>query len=107
MRPVTNYPVRTDHRTQLGPDQLLALCRARFGSGEVEGADVVATFGALRGLKVRGENKTLRVEVAMDPKVSEDVARETVQRYNQFLEEATGYSAKERAKRLRKSAGKE
>ncbi len=40
----------------------------------------------------------------MNPKVPEEVARETIARYNRFLEEATGFSAKERAKRLRKSA---
>ncbi len=40
----------------------------------------------------------------MNPKVTEEVARETIARYNRFLEETTGYSSKERAKRLRKSA---
>jgi hypothetical protein len=104
---LTNYPVRTDHRMRLEPDPLLELCRSTFGSAEVEGEDVVASFGALRALRVRREDKTLRVDVSMDPKVPEDVARETVQRYNRFLEDATGYSAKERAKRLRKSASQE
>ncbi|MGI0068558.1 MAG: DUF5611 family protein [Thermoplasmata archaeon] len=41
----------------------------------------------------------------MDPKVDVEIAAETVRRYNLFLERATGYSAKERAKKLRKSAG--
>ncbi len=40
----------------------------------------------------------------MDPKVPEEVARETIRRYNAFLEDATGFTAKERAKRLKKSA---
>jgi hypothetical protein len=41
----------------------------------------------------------------MNPKVPEDVQRDTISRYNRFLEAATGYSAKERARKLRKSAG--
>ncbi len=42
----------------------------------------------------------------MDPKVPEEVARETIARYNRFLEDVTGYTSKERARRLRKeSAG--
>jgi hypothetical protein len=40
----------------------------------------------------------------MNPKVPEEVARETIARYNRFLEETCGYSSKERAKRLKKAS---
>jgi len=43
--------------------------------------------------------------VRTNPRVDEAVARESIARYNRFLEEVTGYSSKERARRLRKSAG--
>jgi hypothetical protein len=102
---VQDYPVRTDHRSRLAPAALLATCHTIFGGGTVNCPEVVVVFGALKRLSVRAEGKTLRVDPTMDPKVPDEVARETVQRYNRFLEEVTGYSSKERAKRLRKSAG--
>ena len=56
---------------------------------------------ALRGTGVVGE------VVVADNGVHglEAVARESIARYNRFLEEASGYTAKERARRLRKTAG--
>lgn len=99
-----NYPVRTSHRSRLTLPQLLETARSVFDSAEVVEGDVVAKFGALALLAVRPDGKELRVDVTMDPKVTTEVAAETVRRYNQFLEAATGFSSKERAKRLRKSA---
>ncbi|MCI4361098.1 MAG: DUF5611 family protein [Thermoplasmata archaeon] len=99
-----NYPVRTSHRARLTLPVLLETCQTTFGTAEVQDGDVVATFGALKRLATRADGKELWVDVTMDPKVAPEVAAETVRRYNQFLEAATGYSSKERAKRLRKSA---
>jgi hypothetical protein len=101
---VQNYPVRTSHRARLTLPLLLETSRSIFGIAEVEGGDVVAKFGALARLATRPDGKELRVDVTMEPKVPVDVAAETVRRYNQFLETTTGFSSKERAKRLRKSA---
>ncbi len=98
-----NYPVRTSHRTNLDPARLDALLREHFGNGSAEGTDRSSSWGALSRLVVRADGRELQVEVTMNPKVSEEVARETIARYNRFLEAATGYSTKERAKRLRKS----
>ncbi|MCI4354778.1 MAG: DUF5611 family protein [Thermoplasmata archaeon] len=99
-----NYPVRTTHRARLTLPQLVETCRTAFGSGEIVGTEAVASYGALVRLAVCADGKELRVDVRMEPKVSVEVAAETVRRYNLFLETATGYTAKERAKRLRKSA---
>jgi hypothetical protein len=101
---VQKYPVRADHRARLTLEDLAALCRSVFGEAD-QSTDVVTTkFGALARLAVRPEKRELWVDVTMDPKVPIEVASETVRRYNQFLEGATGYSAKERARRLRKAA---
>jgi hypothetical protein len=78
--------------------------RQAFGEAAQEGDRVTTRFGAISRLAVWSEGKEIAVELTMDPKVSEEIARETIARYNRFLEEVTGYSAKERAKRLRKSA---
>lgn len=100
-----NYPVRTSHRGNLDPAALEQLLRTHFGSAVAGGGGVSASYGAIAKLTVRPNGRELAVDVAMNPKVPEDVARETITRYNRFLEEATGYSAKERARRLRKTAG--
>lgn len=99
------YPVRTTHRAGLAPESLVGVAQEAFGSAEVDGAAVAVRFGAIVSLRASAEGKELRIEVTMDPKVPEEVAQETIHRYNRFLEAATGYTAKERAKRLRKSAG--
>jgi hypothetical protein len=98
------YPVRNTHKAQLTAARLSEICRGCFDSAVVDGPAVTASWGALSRLRVWPEKKGLAVEVTMDPKVDVTVAGETVRRYNRFLEEATGFSSKERAKRLRKSA---
>ena len=99
------YPVRPTHRANLTLEALRSIAQAEIGSAEVDGDAVVASYGALKRLAVAPAGKELAVETAMDPQVPNEVARETIARYNRFLEAVTGYSAKERAKRLRKSAG--
>jgi hypothetical protein len=100
---VQKYPVRTSHRGNLDPVALERLVRKHFETAEGGGAAVSVSFGAIARLVVRANGRELEVDVTMNPKVPEDVARETIARYNRFLEEATGYSSKERARRLRKS----
>lgn len=101
---VQKYPVRTSHRHQLGGAALEEIARHHFEAVARDGEAVRARFGAIDRIEARADGRELRVDVAMNPKVEEAVAAETIRRYNAFLEEATGYSSKERAKRLRKSA---
>ena len=99
-----NYPVRASHRGNLTAEALERILREHFGSASVSGGSATTSFGAIARLAVQPAGRDLCVDVTMDPKVAEEVARETIARYNRFLEAATGYSAKERAKRLRKAA---
>lgn len=99
------YPVRTSHRANLQPAALERILGVHFEGVGGTGEERTATWGAISHLSVRGEGRELRVDVTMNPKVPDEVARETIARYNRFLEEVTGYTAKERAKRLRKVAG--
>ncbi|MGI0140111.1 MAG: DUF5611 family protein [Thermoplasmata archaeon] len=99
------YPVRTSHRRNLEPAALAPIAQEAFGSAKRDGDAVVAHFGAIRAISVRSRGRELEIDLTMDPKVDVEIAAETVRRYNLFLERATGYSAKERAKKLRKSAG--
>ena len=100
-----SYPVRTSHRKNLDLAALGTIARSHFSAVEVGATEVRASFGAIEELCVRPEGRALAVEMRTNPRVDEGVARETISRYNRFLEEVTGYSAKERARRLRKSAG--
>jgi hypothetical protein len=102
---VQRYPVRANHRPNLAPEALERLLRDCFGSAAANGESCSATFGAIERLTVRADKKELAVEVTMNPNVPNDVAADTIGRYNRFLESVTGYSSKERARRLRKSAG--
>ena len=96
--------MRPSHRKNLDPEALALIARTHFEGVRTEGGAVVASWGAIQQLSARPEKRELVVDLTMNPKVPEGIAAETIARYNRFLEEATGYGAKERAKRLRKSA---
>lgn len=98
------YPVRTTHRSQLTLEILQEKLTAEFGPSRIADGAATASFGALERIGVHAAGRELEVDVTMNPKVPEEVAHDTIVRYNRFLEAATGYTAKERAKRLRKSA---
>ena len=99
-----NYPVRNTHRRNLTPSALEPIARNCFGTASIDGEAVSTEYGAISRLVARASGRELSLDLTMNPKVPEDVARETIRRYNQFLEAVTGYTSKERAKRLRKSA---
>jgi len=101
---VQKYPVRAAQRKGLTVPALEEMLRSCFGEAHTEGDVAVASYGAISRIAVRPEGRELSVDPTTNPQVAEEVARETIRRYNQFLETATGFSAKERAKRLRKSA---
>ncbi len=62
-------------------------------------------YGALKPLKVKMYSKTeLEVITITDPDVADNVASESIRRYNKFLEAATGFNSKQRSKRLQKKA---
>ena len=99
------YPVRVDHRRNLELAAIAAIAKEQFGTASVDDGEVRVAYGALERLAVKPAGREVAVEVRMNPKVPDEVARATIARYNAFLEEVTGYSAKERARRLRKSGG--
>lgn len=99
------YPVRTSHRGNLAPDVLRGLVAEQFDGAEVADGAVTARWGAIERLSAKGDRRDLVIDLTMNPKVPSEIAAETITRYNRFLEAATGFSSKERARRLRKSAG--
>jgi hypothetical protein len=100
---VQNYPVRPSHRKNLEPAALAEIARSHFDSVAMDGETVTGGWGAIQRIAARANQRELAVELTMDPQVSVAIAAETIARYNRFLEETTGFGAKERARRLRKS----
>lgn len=73
-----------------------------FGEFRKEGDIYIVKFGAIEELRLWLKDKKLYAESKTNPNVSEEVAVKTIKTYNRFLEELTGYTAKERQKMLKK-----
>ncbi|MCZ7383606.1 MAG: DUF5611 family protein [Candidatus Methanoperedens sp.] len=67
-----------------------------------ENGKYTINYGAFKQLTVRVDNKKLCVETESNTDVKDDVILDTNKRYRVFLEEATGYTAKERLKMAKK-----
>ncbi len=100
------YDVKRGLEKNLQPPQLKALVTEVFGGAVEEGDRIVVSFGALSKLTVWGEGKSLCVETQMRTDVSNDVASETISKYNAFLERTTGYTSKQRGKKIQAKAKK-
>lgn len=87
---------------EVSNSRLEELLRKYFGSFSLEGGYyVVRNFGSIEELKAKIEKKSLFVETKT--KIIDDkTSIQTIKTYNSFLEEFTGYSAKERQKMLKK-----
>jgi hypothetical protein len=67
------------------------------------GGKLVLRYGAIRELKAWVEDKKLFVETQSDRDVKDEkVILDTNKRFRDFLEEATGFNAKERLKQAKK-----
>lgn len=67
-----------------------------------ENGKLTIVYGAFKKLTVLIENKKLHVDSESNKDVKDDVILDTNKRYRDFLEEATGYTAKERLKMAKK-----
>ncbi len=83
-------------------DRLEELIVKYFGDFKKDGKVYVVRFGAMEELRLWIENKRLYAETKTNPNVPNDLAVKTIKAYNKFLEELTGYTAKERAKMMKK-----
>jgi hypothetical protein len=67
-----------------------------------ENGKYLLSYGAFKSLRVCIENKKLCVESESDKSANDQVVLDTNKRYRTFLDEATGYSSKERLKMAKK-----
>jgi hypothetical protein len=77
-----------------------------FGNCRKEGEWRLSEYGAMKPIKVKVQSKS---ELAMEittVKIPEDQVLDTMKKRNQFLEIATGFTSKQRLKRLKDKAKK-
>jgi hypothetical protein len=103
-----DYELRRGHWKNIDGQALLHLLQDIFGETQVSGKGYkVENWGALTTLYAEQLGKThVRVDTVMNPKVSNEDAQKTLRAYNDFLELATGYNAKDRNKRAQAEAKK-
>ncbi|OPY31473.1 MAG: hypothetical protein A4E32_01929 [Methanomassiliicoccales archaeon PtaU1.Bin124] len=100
-----DYDIKKGHFENVDGDGLKNIVNEAFGNAKNEGDLIVASFGALEKLETKVQSKSvLFVSTKMRTDVSPEVGAETIKRYNQFLEKATGMNSKERGKRMQKKA---
>ncbi|UCE37368.1 MAG: DUF5611 family protein [Thermoplasmata archaeon] len=86
----------------LGLDNLMTEV---FGNVEKDGDKFKANYGAMKPITAWIKSKKeLCVDIATDPNVGDDEVMKTIRAKNEFLLRATGFSSKERSKRLQKKA---
>ena len=103
-----DYELRRGHWKNIDGEKLLHLMQDVFGETKKVGPGLqVDEYGAITKLYIEMLGKThLRVDVVTNPKASGDDAQKSLRAYNDFLELATGYNAKERGKRAQAEAKK-
>lgn len=76
--------------------------------GEIrqEGEKLLLSYGALKSIEVFVANKKLSVVTESAPGVTDDLVLDTNKRFRNFLEKATGYTAKQRLQMAKKEVSK-
>jgi hypothetical protein len=102
------YPIKPGNYKNIEGEKLAELIREIFGNVTKEGEMLKASYGAIKELRVQPKGKkVLCVETVMERNVSDAVGEDTRKKYNLFLEKATGYTAKERIKKMQKEVSNE
>ena len=77
-------------------------------SGEIseDGGHLRLSYGALKSIDVWIENKKLNVVTESDAGAADNIVLDTNKRFRDFLEKATGYTAKQRLQMAKKAVAK-
>lgn len=102
---MVDFDIKKGHGASLEGEGLKNLMTEIFGTVKEEGGSLVASFGATPRLEVKPVSKTvLSVISTSDKAATLEAMAESNRKYNEFMEKATGFNAKERSKRLQKKA---
>lgn len=100
-----DYELKRGHWKNIEGEKLVHLMQDVFQQNPTKDGTGwrINGFGALNSLYVEMLGKThLRVDTQMNPKANGEDAQKTMRAWNDFLELATGLTAKERSKRAQK-----
>jgi hypothetical protein len=99
------YEIKKGHYSEIEGDGLKNVLTEIFGNASQEGDILVSSYGALTRLEAKVLSRTsLLVNTKSDTAAPNEVASETIKRFNFFLERATGFTSKQRRDRLQKKA---
>jgi hypothetical protein len=99
------YDIRKGHYSNIEGDKLKEIMSSVFGGATTEGDKLISSFGAITRVEVKVLGKTaIDISSTTDKTAPIEVQTETVKQWNKFLEQATGFTSKERSKRLQKKA---
>jgi hypothetical protein len=97
--------IKRGHYKNLEEIGLQKMMEEAFGAVHKDGDKLKADFGAMKPITVWIKSKKeLCVDIATDANVTDDEVMKTIKAKNDFLLRATGFSTKERSKRLQKKA---
>jgi len=100
-----DYDIKKGNYSNLEGDGLRNMMEAAFGSAKMDGDACVSAYGAMTKIEVKLKGKTsLDINTVTDKDASPDVAAETIKKWNEFLQQVTGFTSKERRNRLQKKA---
>jgi len=103
---VQAYPLRRGQFKNIEGVRLKDLLEMSFGPVQEQDGKFVCAYGALERITAWTDGKSLFVDTVANPKVDNDTAVSTRERWNAFLETATGYTAKQRAKKIQEETKK-
>jgi len=99
------FDIKRGHFKNLENEGLKNIMAEIFGDVEKEGDSYKVNYGAMKPITVwLKSKKELCVDIVTEKEVSDDIALKSIKAKNEFLRKATGFSAKERSKRLQKKA---
>ncbi len=99
------FDIKRGHFKNLENNGLENMMREILGDVHKDGDRYVANIGAMKPITVWLQSKKeLCIDIVTDKDVSDEVAMQTIRAKNEFLKMATGFSSKERSKRLKKKA---
>jgi len=71
-----------------------------------EGGRLLLSYGALKSIEVWVEGKKLSVTTESNDEAGDEIILDTNKRFRNFLERATGYTAKQRLQQAKKEVSK-
>ena len=102
-----DYPIKRGHFKNIEGEKFTDILKEYFDDYSEEGGGYIVSFGSLSRISIQIQGKT-RLTVETEARKGSDEAEmmKTHRVYSEFLLKATGFTAKERMKRMKKSVGK-